>query len=56
MFHSVNGDRRGMGRAQGAKKVTLSTDPQPSNKGDRGFSDRHDAKVFLIGSPKKQTP
>jgi hypothetical protein len=53
MFHSVNGDRRGNGRL-GFGLPALPEDLPLANKGDRGFSDRSEAQVFLIGSPAKE--
>lgn len=50
MFHSVNGDRRGNGWAQGAAHQLASDLPKP-NKGDRGFSDMTEARTFVIGTP-----
>ncbi|MDB5096554.1 MAG: hypothetical protein JWM80_975 [Cyanobacteria bacterium RYN_339] len=51
MFHAVNGD------SLGNLKVTTSAIPTPlpdsmqGNKGDRGYSDQTEARVFLIGNP-----
>jgi hypothetical protein len=53
MFHAVNGD------SMGNLKVTTSAIPTPlpesmqGNKGDRGYSDQTEARVFLIGTPSR---
>ena len=52
MFHSVNGDRWGQGLDIGVSQ----SQPLTANKGDRGFSDQADARVFLIGNPPKSRP
>ncbi len=50
MFHAVNGDSAG-------GKFTISTIPavQPDaslgNKGDRGYSDQLESRIFMIGTP-----
>lgn len=50
MFHSVNGDRRGKGLT-GIGKFSPTPSPAPAaNKGDRGFSDQTEARIFHIGN------
>lgn len=52
MFHSVNGDRWGQRLDLGVSQ----TPPLAANKGDRGFSDQADARVFLIGKTPTNWP
>lgn len=54
MFHPVNGDRRGHGRRPASKQPPVLPATPEVNKGDRGFSDRHEARVFLIGRPAQE--
>ena len=53
MFHSVNGDRWGQGLSE---LGVAQGQPLTANKGDRGFSDQAEARIFLIGSPAKKWP
>ena len=52
MFHSVNGDRWGQRLDLGVSQ----NPPLTANKGDRGFSDQADARVFLIGKTPNNWP
>lgn len=52
MFHSVNGDRWGQGLDIGVSQ----SQPLTANKGDRGFSDQTDARIFLIGKAPTSRP
>ena len=56
MFHAVNGDRAGNGRIAAGTVSPIAGEPTFSNKGDRGFSDQHEATVFMIGTPARERP
>jgi hypothetical protein len=51
MFHAVNGDSFGNLKVTTSAIPTPHSDAMQSNKGDRGYSDQTEARVFLIGNP-----
>jgi hypothetical protein len=51
MFHAVNGDSAGSGKVSTSAIPTPMPDTTSGNKGDRGYSDMTEARVFLIGTP-----
>ena len=48
MIHAVNGDSAGNCKPHLA---IVQPDTTLGNKGDRGYSDQMEARVFLIGTP-----
>lgn len=50
MFHAVNGDSAGTGKMNSAIP-DLTADTTLGNKGDRGYSDQTEARIFMIGTP-----
>ena len=51
MFHTVNGDSAGSGKVSTSAIPFPLPDTTVGNKGDRGYSDQTEARVFLIGTP-----
>lgn len=50
MFHAVNGDSAGAGKMTSGIPMPTA-DLTLGNKGDRGYSDQTEARIFLIGTP-----
>lgn len=56
MFHAVNGDRAGNGRNASGSIFPIDCEPSIANKGDRGYSDQAEARVFMIGNSTRERP
>lgn len=55
-FHAVNGDRPGFTRTGLGLDDIENAAPVRVNKGDRGFSDQSEARVFHIGQSHRENP
>jgi hypothetical protein len=56
IFHAVNGDKLGNGRLGTAQSGHDVASPLYVNKGDRGYSDQAEARVFHIGQSHRDHP
>ena len=56
IFHAVNGDKLGNGRLGTAHVGQEVVPTLYVNKGDRGYSDQAEARVFLIGQSLRDHP